>query len=106
MVERVLAPADVQGVAVGQERLAAALTDKIRDGFGPVRPEIGEVARLAEMDLDGGEFLVEINGSHARGFEQAGQLLLKVFGQRGAEVREIDLGLFHDGIILSCLTCP
>ena len=103
VVECVLASADVQRVAVGQERLAAALLDEVRDRFGPVRTQECKVARLAEVDFDSGEFLVKVDAVHARRFHQAGQLLLQILGQRGAEIRKINLGFVHGGSFLSCL---
>ena len=51
MVERILAPADVERVAVGEERLAAQLLDDIADRLGIVRAQEREIARFAEMDL-------------------------------------------------------
>ena len=61
MVQRVLASAHVQGVAVGQEGLAAQLLDHFDHHGGIVGTQIRQVARLAEVDLDGGILVGEIN---------------------------------------------
>lgn len=103
MVERVLASANVQRVAVGQERLAAAFLDEVRDRFRPVRPQKCEVARLTEVDFDGGELFVKVDAVHACRFHQTGQLLLQILGQRGAEIRKINLCFVHGDSFLSCL---
>ena len=76
MIERILAPADIQCVAVGQERLAAALLNEVRDRFCPVRTQKRKVARLTEVNFDGGELFVKVDAVHACRLHQAGQLLL------------------------------
>ena len=61
MVERVFAPADVEGVAVGDEGFAAQLTHQVADGARVVGAQEGEVARLPEVQLDGDELALEVN---------------------------------------------
>ena len=74
MVQRVFAAADIQGVAVRQEGLAALTFYQIRHGFGPVGAEIGHVARLTEVELDGDEFVLEVDLLKAGGLHEAAQL--------------------------------
>ena len=74
MVERIFAPADVERVAVGEEGLAAQLLDIVADCGGPVRAQEGEVARLAEVHLDGDELAVKVDALKASGLHEAAQL--------------------------------
>ena len=74
VLERVFAATDVERVAVGEEGLAAQLLDVVADLACPVRAQEGEVARLTEVDLDGDELAVEVDGLKARGFHKAAQL--------------------------------
>ena len=77
MVEGVLAAADIEGVAVGQKDLAAELLHIVRDDLGVLRPQIREVAELAEVDLDRGVAVGEVDFFKTRLFHQAAQLLWK-----------------------------
>ena len=91
VIQRVFAAADIQGVAVRQEGLAALTFYQIRHGFGPVGAEIGHVARLAEMHFDGHIFAVHVDVAESGGHHQAGQLLGQVFTPTGAaEICEIN----------------
>ena len=99
VVQGVLPPAHVQRVAVRQEGLAPLGLDEVRHGPGPVGPEVGQVSRLAEVHLDGDEFVLHINLAEPGGHHQPGQLLGQVLPPAGAaEICEINLGsLRHDG---------
>ena len=55
VIDGVLAAAHVKRVAVGQERLAAALFDLVHDGADEDRAHVGVVALLPEVQLDGSE---------------------------------------------------
>ena len=100
MIERIFAMADVQRVAVRQERLAAKLLDFVRDDAREIRAEEGKIARFAEVDFNGGEFAVEINLVHARRLQQVGQLAHQAFAEGlGAHVREIDFRFRHDALL-------
>ena len=91
VIQRVFAAADIQGVAVRQEGLAALTFYQIRHGFGPVGAEIGHVARLAEMHFDGHIFAVHVDVAETGSHHQPGQLLLQVFPPAGAaEICEIN----------------
>ena len=91
MIQRVFPSAHIQGVAVGQEGLTAPLLYKVRHRLGPVGPQIGQVARLTEMQLDGHKLLVEINITHPRRFHQARQLLLQILMIIGTQIGKINL---------------
>ena len=61
MVQRVLALADVEGVAIGEEGLSAVRLDKVHQNPGIVRAQIGKVADLAKMDFDSGKFVFKVD---------------------------------------------
>ena len=90
MVQGVFAAAHIQGVAVGQEGLAAQLLDHFDHHGGIVGPQIGQVAGLAEVDLDGRVFVGEINLPDTGGFDQPFQFLGQVFVERSAQVGKIN----------------
>ena len=102
MVQPVFAPADIKGVAVGEEGLTAPLLHEIRHGFRPVRPKEGQIARLPEMHFDGYIFFVEVNFAHTCGFHQACQLLLQVFPEIRPKIRPVYLRC-HKNSSFSCL---
>ena len=65
VVQGVLPAAHVQRVAVRQEGLAAVGLHQVRHGPGPVGPEVGKVARLAEVHLDGHVLAVHVDVAEA-----------------------------------------
>ena len=92
VVQGVLAPAYIQGVAVGEERLTAPFLHKIRHGPRPVGTQERQVSRLAEVQLDGHELILKVDIAHTGGLHQAGQLLLEIFMHVGPQVGEVYLG--------------
>lgn len=66
VIERVLASAHIQGVAVGEERFAVQILDHIHDSAGVVRAEICQISRLSEVNFDGDIFVFKIHGGKAR----------------------------------------
>ena len=76
MIERVLTSADVQGIAVGQEGLAAVCLDVICSRLCPVRPQKCQITRLTKVHLDCGVLFIKVNRSHSRLVQQSPQLLL------------------------------
>ena len=78
------AAADVQRVAVGQEGLAALILHQVHHHLGPVGPQVGHVAGLAEVHFDGHIFVVHVNAAEPGGHDQTGQLLGQVFPPTGA----------------------
>ena len=92
VVQRVLAAAHVQGVAVGQEGLAAPLLHEVRHRPRPVGTQERQVARLTKVQLDGHEFILEVDVAHTGGLHQAGQLLLQILMHVRPQVGKINLG--------------
>ena len=74
MVERVGAAADIERVAVGEKRLAAERTHIVAHDARPVRAQIGHVARLTEVELDGDVLVLEIDLLKAGGLHEPAQL--------------------------------
>ena len=101
VVQGVFAPAHVQGVAVGQKGLSAQAFHHVGHGFGKVGPQIGQVARLAEMNFDGGEFILEIDLLHTGLAHQFFQLLLQIHARTAAHVGKIYFCFFHNPCSLS-----
>lgn len=64
VVQGVLAPAHIQGVAVGEERLTAPFLHKIRHGPRPIGAQERQVSRLAEVQLDGHELILKVDIAH------------------------------------------
>ena len=90
VVQGVFPPAYIQGVAVGQEGLAAPLLHEVCHGLGPVGPQKGQVAGLAEVQLDGRELVLKVDLAHTGGFHQTGQLLGQIFPIVGPQVGPIN----------------
>ena len=95
VVECVLASADIEGIAVGEEGLAAVLLHDIDDDLGVIRAQVREVAGLAEMDLDGGIAVGEIKGIDSGALDEETELLEEISLRGCVEVSEINLGFFH-----------
>lgn len=91
VIQGVLAPAHIQGVAVGEERLTAPFLHKIRHGPRPIGAQERQVSRLAEVQLDGHELILKVDIAHTGGLHQAGQLLLEIFMHVGPQVGEVYL---------------
>ena len=91
VVEAVLAPADVERVAVGDEGLAAELANDVDDGARVVGAQVAEVARLAEVHLYGDELVGKVDLLDARGADQALELVGQTVTQVGVQVAEIYL---------------
>ena len=94
MIQSVLPGTDIQGVRVGQEGLTAHILNEIHNGPGIAGTQVGHVALLAEVDLDGCILTLKIDLTHAGGHGQPRQLLGKGFCVVGAKIGEINFG-FH-----------
>ena len=96
VIQGVFPPADIQGVAVRQEGLAALVLHQIRHHLGPVGPQVGQVPRLTEVQLDGHVFVLQIHVPEPGGHHQPGQFLGQVLPVAGAaEISEIDFGFLR-----------
>ena len=105
MVEGVLAPADVEGVAVGDEGLAAQFLDQVADRARVVRPQEGQVARLAEVQLHGHEAALEVEAAEAGLQHEFAQFRLQAVTHRhGVHVGEPNIGglRIHLSLLLVC----
>ena len=91
VVERVLAAAHVERIAVGDEGFAAQLAHDVDDDAGVVGAQVGQVARLAEVHLDGDELVLHVDLLDARPAHEAVELLGQVGLAVRAHVGEVDL---------------
>lgn len=99
VLERVLAAARIERIAVRQERHTALLFDEVCDDLRVLRAQIGHVAKLTEVHLDGDELAVHVNLLDAGSQAECPELLHDVASDRHAEIREINFCLFHDVMI-------
>ena len=90
MLQSVFAAANIQGVGVGQEGLAAQFLDEIGQSLGVLGTEIGHVARLAHVQFDAGKLFVEINILDTRRNQQAAEFLGNILFSAG-KIGKIDL---------------
>ena len=89
VVQSVFAAAHIERVAVGQERLSAQIFYHVHHSAGVVGAEIGQVARLSEMNLDGDVFVFQIHRGKTCFSEQAFQLHLQGVACSDAQVRAV-----------------
>ena len=66
MVIRVMPAAGVQGIGIGQKGLSAELPDQGRDDGRVGGTEIRHIPGLAEMDLEGRVFIVQVEIPESR----------------------------------------
>ena len=92
MLERVLAAAHVQRVAVGEEGHAAQLLNHVGNGAGIVGAQEGEVAQLAKVNLDGNKLVLEVDLLDARATDETLELVELALAPMRAQVGVIDLG--------------
>lgn len=95
MIQGVFPAAHIEGVAVGKEGLPSQLPDYVGHGFGVIRPQVGEITQLAEVDLDGHELVFKVDLVDAGGQDEPFQLLDPVFVRGDAEIGKIYLGRCH-----------
>ena len=92
MIQGILPGANIHGIGIGEEGLAPQLLDDIHQHPGVAGPEMGHVAQLTEVNLDGDKLVLEIDLINTGGENQPGQLLGQGFGRAGAEIGKINLG--------------
>ena len=91
VLERVLATAHVERVAVREEGLAAQLLDHVGHGARVVGSQEAEVAQLAKVDLDGHELVLKVNLLDAGAADEALELVELALARVGAQVGVVDL---------------
>ena len=99
MIDGIGASTCVEGVAVGEERLASERTDHVHHAGSIVRAYVRHVSRLTEMNLDGSELAVEINILYSGASDEFLKLDKKVVSRHRPEVREEYFRFLHDYII-------
>ena len=92
VLQRVLPPPDVEGVAVGEERHAPVLPHDVRDYLGVVRSQEREVAVLAEVQLDGDELPLHVDVADPCGADHSPELVQEAVADAAAHVGEVYLG--------------
>ena len=96
VLERVLAAAGVQRVAVCEERAAALFLHEVGDAFRILRAQVREVAELAEMHLDGDELVLHVDVLDAGREAEAAELLRDARADGTTEIGEPDFRFAHD----------
>ena len=89
MVERVLAAADIERVAVGKKGLPAQLAYIVRNNLRILRTKMSKIAQLSEMDLDRCVAVGKINLLKASRFHQAVQFLWECLIWGGVEIGKV-----------------
>ena len=69
VIYRIGSPARVECIAVGEERLGSPRTEQIGQSGGIVGPQVGQVARLPEVDFYSYKLVFEIDGLDAGPFD-------------------------------------
>ena len=85
----------VQCVAVGEKGLASPGSYHSGYDGSEVGPEVGQVARLTEMDLDGGHLAVEVDLKKACRLHQLLQLLQQVERRGTSHIGKVHHGRLH-----------
>ena len=79
---------------IATTQVSQELAHKIRDGLCIIRAQVGQVARLAEVELDGDEFVLEVDLLKAGGLHEAAQLFERADLIR-AQIGKIYFCRFH-----------
>lgn len=100
VVDGVFATSGIEGAAVGQEGLAASLTDVLRNGTGILRTKIRQISGFAEVQFDGHIFVLQIQFLKTGAFHEQAEFL----GQAatigfGPKISEVDFGFVHSGVV-------
>ena len=78
MLQSVFPPADIECIAICQERTASQLLHYISHSLRIVRTKERQVARLAKMNLYSCHFFVKINLSNSRFFDEFFQFIRQI----------------------------
>ena len=95
VLQRILAAARVEGVAVGQEREAALLLAQVCHHLGVVGAQERQVAQLPKVHLDGHELAVHVDVLDASRQAQPTQLFRQTGAHRTPEVGIVNSRCFH-----------
>ena len=95
MLQRIFAAADVERVAVGEERQPAPRAHEIGDGLGVVRAQVCKIAQLAKVELDGDKFAFKINAVQPSRDAQPLELFLLIQTDPAAKIGKIDVRNGH-----------
>ena len=95
MLQRVLAAAGIERVAIRQEGQAALLLTEIRNHLCVIGAQEGQIAQLAKVHLDGDKLALQIHILDARRNAQLAKLIRQTRADRTAEIREINRCFFH-----------
>ena len=90
MVQGIFPGTDVHGIAVGEEGLAAQILDNIHQNPGIAGTQVGHIAQLAKVNLNGDKLVFKIDLVDTGGENQTGQLLGQRLGSTGAEICKIN----------------
>ena len=96
MFQGIFAAAGIHGVAIGQERLAAKILDRVNNRARIVGAQVADVAKLPKVQFDGNKAALHINMADASFFDHflqlGGQAIAKSLG---AKICKIHLCFFH-----------
>ena len=95
MLQRILAAARVEGVAVCQEREAALLLAQVCHHLGVVGAQERQVAQLTKVHFDGHELAVHVDVLDASRQTQPTQLFRQTGAHRTPEVGIVNSRSFH-----------
>ena len=101
MLERVLAAAGIERVAVDEEGIASLFLDDVRDNLRILWAQESKVAKFTEVHLDGDELSFHIDFAQPRRHAELLEFHEKTLTERGAEVREVNFRFFHIALLKS-----
>ena len=105
--QRILAPPDIQRIAIREKRPAAKSLHPVGHRLGEVRPQEGKIPGFAEMQLDRHELVFKINLSDACGDHQLVQLFQQAGAYLAAHVGKIHFRNAHGRNLLAWRrACP
>ena len=91
MLQRMLAAAGIECIAIREEWSAALLLDQISNHLCVLRAQKSEIAQLTKMHLDGNKFSIHVDFFDARGQTEIAQLLREARADLNPEIRKINL---------------
>ncbi|CUP47174.1 Uncharacterised protein [Anaerotruncus colihominis] len=91
MINRILTPADIQRITVGQEGPTAFFLDQVSYNLGKIRTQKREVARFPEMNFNRRKLILKIDRLHPCRADQTVQLFEKAVLQTHTQICKINL---------------